>query len=79
MAPRREHRQLADLGHAASTVAPVPAQASDARGMATPPQRTLRQFLSSSQHVYTSLWGSRHISKLFLFFGHMRGDSGEPS
>ena len=37
MAPRREHGEQADRGHAASVVAPHLAQASDARGPATPP------------------------------------------
>ena len=37
MAPRREHGLQADRGHAACVVAPHLAQASDARGPATPP------------------------------------------
>ena len=40
MAPRREHGLQADRGHAACVVAPHLAQASDARGTATPPQGT---------------------------------------
>ena len=37
MAPRREHGLQADRFHAACVVAPHLAQASDARGPATPP------------------------------------------
>jgi hypothetical protein len=60
MAPRREHRQQADLGHASSAVAPAPAQASDARGMVTTPQRRLLNvphFLIFLNPVY----GKRHF------------------
>ena len=39
MTPRSEHGLQADRGHAACVVAPHLAQASDARGPATPPQR----------------------------------------
>ena len=39
MSPCREHGEQADRGHAASVVAPHLAQASDARGPATPPSR----------------------------------------
>ena len=63
MASRREHGLQADRFHAACVVAPHLAQASDARGPATTPQRMPSRESSS----YSSVWNSSSYSRVYLY------------